>query len=389
MCADTSKPWTFILALLTVGGLGCNFPVHWWPADNTTPPADEPVAVSSPTEPVSRPDANRDLRLFGYGDRARDVVFHGKAAVDIRQHTTVSEGADFDPDVGPAGKLLVFASTRHARHSHLYLKPVKGATLTQITDGAANDVQPCFDPTGKRVAFASDRGGQWDIWVIDSDGRNPVQITTSPAAELHPSWSPDGRNLVFCRIDSANGNGELWVVGLENPGIKRLIGEGLFPDWSPAGDKIVYQRSRERGSRWFSIWTLDIQDDEVLYPTEIVSRRDAALISPVWAPDGAQIAFTLVSPPSRGGEPRVDGGGMSDVAVVDTDGRALQRLTEGRGENFSPAWSVDGRIYFTARHNEKETIWSVRPFRPTMLEEPTITTENRRAASVVDVKTGG
>ena len=74
----------------------------------------------------------------------------------------------------------------------------------------------------------------------------------------------------------------------------------------------------------------------------------------------------------------------SDILIIDADGRGLQRLTDGRGENYSPAWAVDGRIFYTARFNEGETIWSVKPFRPARPNEPSITTGNRRAAGVFD-----
>jgi TolB protein len=379
--------WCWLLILLpaaaVVAGLGCVG------QERTSPPS-APTATNSPASRTAAAefDRSRDLRLFGTDDAAQDIVFEGRAAIDIEQHTFPGEGADFDPDVDPAGKHLVFASTRHSRHSHLYTKAIGGAVITQITDEQADDSQPAFDPSGDRVAFTSNRSGQYDIWVIDANGKNPTQITNNAAPELHPSWSPDGRCLVYCRLTSNENRGELWVVDLENPGMKRFIGEGLFPDWSPKGDKIVYQKARERGSGWFSIWTLDFQNGEVLYPSEIVSSPSAAYICPTWSADGDQIAFAAVmgtKPPMSGGEthpPAIKG--RSDILIVDTDGRGLQRMTDGHGESYSPAWAVDGRIFYTAKFNEGETIWSVKPFRPARPNEPSITTGNRRAAGVFE-----
>jgi TolB protein len=331
-----------------------------------------------------------DLRLFGREDAAQDVAFEAKAALDLEQHTFPDEGADFDPDVDPAGKLLVFASTRHSRHSHLYTKPIGGAVITQITDEDADDVQPAICPSGKRIAYASNRAGQWDIWLIDANGKNPTQVTSSPMPEMRPSWSPDGRRLIYCRLTSNQNHGDLWVVDLLNPGVKRCIGEGLFPDWSPRGDKIAYQRARHRGSGWFSIWTLDFQDDEVLFPTEIASSSQCAYICPTWSVDGRQIAFTAV-PAARatGAAPAGDRparGSRSDILIVDVDGRGLQRLTDGQGENNSPAWAADGRIFYTAKTAKTETIWSVKPFKPSQpAEETPITTGDRRAAQVLEL----
>ncbi|MBI5764614.1 MAG: PD40 domain-containing protein [Planctomycetes bacterium] len=312
-------------------------------------------------------DDSRDLRLFGRGGALQDISFEGKAAINIQQHTTGSEGADFDPSVDAAGKQLVFASTRHSRMSHLYVKPTDGATLTQLTDGDFNDAQPVFSPDGTRIAFTSDRSGQWDVWMMDSSGRNPTQLTNSPMPELHPSWSPDGEQLVYCRINPKDSAGELWIIDLENPGAKRIIGEGLFPAWSPKGDRIAYQKARRRGSRWFSIWTMTLVDGEPTPPTEVVSNTQFACIAPSWSMDGSQIAFALVSPSAGSDgapEPRITGAGRADIAMIDVDGRGLIRLTNGRGENYSPMWSADDRIYFTAKLDQSETIWSIKPFRP-------------------------
>jgi Tol biopolymer transport system component len=371
------------LMLLTVSCGQPSAPV----ADVTASRAQTPGAAPYDNEqPIS------GLRLFGRDLGATDVAFEGKAASDLRQHTTPSAGADFDPDIDPTGKRITYASTRHAPNSHLYIKSIHGATITQITDGPGNDAQPEFDPQGNRIVFASDRGGHWDIWVVDANGRNPIQITNNPMPELHPSWSPDGKSVVYCRIDPKAGIGSLWVVSLENPGVKRLIGEGLFPAWSPRGDKIAYQRARSMGSPRFSVWTIDINEDEVLFPTEVATSPAAALIAPTWSPDGSQLAFSILSKSSKADTINGVGAaashvrGRSDIGIVDVDGRGLQRLTSGDAESFSPTWSSTGRIYFSRRSSGSETIWSVRPFRPVIFDEaPSATSSSpRRAARISD-----
>lgn len=371
--------WFF--AFPVVGALGCATAQN---AESTNEYSDAPSNDS-----FLGSDQTRDLRLFGQGGLTADFEFEAKAVTDIQQHTSPSEGADFDPSLDPSGKRLVFASTRHSKHSHLYIKPIECTTLTQITDEEADDIQPVFCPSGKRIAFASDRGGQWDIYVMDTGGRNVRQITNGPMAKLHPSWSPDGRRLVYCRVNTQRGEGELWVVDLDSPGVKRLIGEGLFPTWSPRGDKIAYQRARQRGSRCFSIWTLELTQNDALYPTEIASSNSAALIAPAWSPDGSQIAYASITPsttrPISEKSPHLAVDGKSDISIIDADGRGMQRLTNGRGQNYSPFWSADDRVYFTARFDDHETIWSVRPFRPRPAEEPVLRPGNRRAASANEV----
>lgn len=285
---------------------------------------------------------------------ARDVPQERSATGSARQHTFTADGADFDPVVDRSGTWLAFASSRHSSRSLLYLKRIAGNVVTQLTDSRGSDCQPAFSPDGERIAFASDRAGNWDIWVVNADGTDPQQITRDPAPELHPSWSPDGKHLAFCRAGRRAGSGEIWAVDVDSPGTLRLICDGLFPDWNPVEDKLVYQRARERGDRWFSIWTIELSGGEARYPTEIVSSPDAALITPRWSADGRRITFCIVSE-GPSGHARV-----SDVAVVQDDGSRRSILTSGDGEHYAPAWSGDGEVYFTHRADGAETIWSMR-----------------------------
>jgi len=341
--------------------------------------ANEAPVAPSDTRRVDSPRRFPAEDLMGRTPGRPDVSLIGMAASDLRQHTTLVDGADFDPTIDPSGDSLAFASTRYSRNSHLYIKSVRGATITQITDGPANDAQPCFDQTGTRLAFASDRAGNWDIWLVDVSGRNPIQISNDPAQEMHPTFSPDGRHIAYCRMDSGRGVSTIWVADVENPGVKRLIGEGMFPTWSPKGDRIAYQRARARGSRWFSIWTVQLNENEALYPTEVANRPDSALITPAWSPEGTQLAFSMVR------QEGIEGETTADIGIVDADGRGFQRVTTGESANHGPAWGADGRIYFSSRTAEAETIWSVKPFRPPVFENaPSATTSNTRRAALAE-----
>ena len=301
------------------------------------------------------------VTLFGELPGVRTASYSANSNVSLYQHTYPAEGADFDPDVDPLGERLVFASTRHSMQPDLYVQRVFGTAVTQLTADPAADVQPVFSPDGRRVAFASDRGGAWDIWVIGVDGSPPVQITDSPGDELHPTWSPDGTQLAYCRRPANGGPWELWITSVASGGRHWFIGYGLFPDWSPVGDTLVYQRARERGSHWFGIWTIELIDGEPRYPTEVASSSTGAFIVPTWSPDGRRIAFGAVPAPLAG---RGSGGPTeqrSDIWIVDREGGRRFRLSDGRGVSFSPAWAVTGRVFFTSRHSGIERIWSTAP----------------------------
>ena len=277
---------------------------------------------------------------------------------NLSQISFAEEGASFDPDIDFTGKWLVFASTRHRDTSDIYLKSTVGKTITQLTSDPADDLMPSFAPTGDRIAFASNRSGNWNIYVCSLDAGPAIQITDSPDDELHPSWSPDGRMVAYCKLGSQSGRWEIWVVEFSKPGIHRFLDYGLFPQFNPdvSKNKILFQRSRQRGSRYHSIWTLDYINGEAMYPTEIVSSANAAVINPSWSPDGNRIAFTTVVDPNEddGSTPT-----QSDVWVVNLDGTNRTMLTSGQFANFHPVWSRHGAVYFVSNRSGMENIWAI------------------------------
>ena len=306
-------------------------------------------------EPVASVEG---ITLFGEVDGQEAVPFVARPARSLQQHTFATEGRDFDPDISRGGDLMVFASTRHSVKPDIYLKTVTGSTVTQLTADPASDVQPRFSPDGGKIAFASDRSGNWDIWVMDIESRHLTQVTATPAQEVHPSWSPDGTRLVYCSLPGAGRQWELWVAGLWAPGTKKFVGYGLFPDWSPIGERILFQRARQRGSHWFSLWTVDLADGEARYPTEIASSSAYALVLPSWSSDGLRVAYCALKPSQA--DPAAEPS-LSDLWMVDADGQARVQLSDGRGASYSPAWGPDGRVYFTSAREGTETVWSLLP----------------------------
>ncbi|HEY0007577.1 MAG TPA: DPP IV N-terminal domain-containing protein [Tepidisphaeraceae bacterium] len=314
----------------------------------------EPIAVSLAIAETSMPAAN----VFGELPNTPTDPRAGASEFGFQQHSFVDEGYDADPSVSPDGKLMVFSSTRHAQTTDIYLQKVSGLAVTQLTSDAADDAFPTFSPDGQRIAFASNRSGTWDIYVMDKSGRSITQVTSGQAHDMHPSFSPSGTQIAYCSLNS-RGQWELWTVDLSTSARKQ-IGYGLFPRWAPDStrDVIAFQRARNRGGRWFSIWTCEIIDGEARSITEVTASANAAVVSPTWSRDGKQIAFaTIVEPNSvdSHGKPM----GQQDVWTVNADGTGRHRLTDGRGINTSPFWSSDGRIFFVSNRSGTDCIWSV------------------------------
>lgn len=319
------------------------------------PPADSSVLVTSASADQSKPAG---VNVFGEFDGVEHPAAHPHGNGGFQQHTFLDEGFDSDVNLDPSGKWMIFTSTRHSDHPNIYLQKVDGLSVIQLTDDEADYACPSFSSDGKLIAFCSTRTGNWDIYVMDVDGKNCVQITNDPMQHVHPSFSPDGTKLAYSCLGGKSGQWELWTVDLTS-GEKRMIGFGLFPSWSPAKgvDRIAFQRARQRGSRWFSLWTLELADGEARRITEVAVSANAAIVSPCWSPDGNHLAFATIAQPSNstGAKPL----GQQDIWMVDCDGANRRRLTDGVGLNLAPCWAADNRIYFVSDRGGPETVWSV------------------------------
>jgi TolB protein len=324
---------------------------------------------ASPAALPIQPAASRTLDLYGEIDATtRGAGGQLDGSINLEQVSFATEGACIDPDVDRAGNVLVFASTMHRRTSDIYLKSVTGKTITQITSDPGDDVMPAFSPDGTRIAFASNRAGNWDIFLTDVNGGPPTQITTETDHEMHPTWSPDGRTLAYCRFGAQSARWEIWITEIASPGVRRFVEYGVFPEWCPdiARNKIAFQRAKQRGSRDYSVWTIDMANGQASQPTEIVSAANAALINPSWSPDGSRIVFVaVVDPQAEDARPR-----QSDVWVVNVDGSNRMNLTNGRFANFQPVWASDGSVYFVSDRSGVDNVWAVKAARGGAMEKP-------------------
>jgi Tol biopolymer transport system component len=123
---------------------------------------------------------------------------------------TTTEGTWMSVDLSPDGRTLVFDLL-----GDLYALPVEGGQATRITSGPAWDVQPRFSPDGRRIAFTSDRAGGDNLWVMNADGSDPTQVSKESFRLLNgPAWTPDGQYLLGRKHFTSTrslGAGEVWM----------------------------------------------------------------------------------------------------------------------------------------------------------------------------------
>ena len=276
---------------------------------------------------------------------------------NLSQVSFAIEGGDYAPDVDRTGTFMVYASTQHRPTFDIYRKSVDGRTVTQLTTDPSDDLMPSIAPDGSKLAFASNRNGNWDIYVMPVGGGAPTQLTADVDEEVQPTWAPDGRRIAFSRKNGRTNTWEIWIVDTQNPGLRSYVCEGFLPRWSPdeKKDVLLFQRARQRGSRLYGVWTIELVQGEGLSPTEIVSARNAAVLQPSWSPDGTKIVFTTVVNPTGDSE----WPDQSDIWIINADGTSRIGLTNGRFRNMQPTWGADGRVYFVSNRNGIENIWSI------------------------------
>ena len=127
--------------------------------------------------------------------------------------------------------------------------------LTRLTFGSGLQTDPTLSPDGRFLAYASDRAGNFDIWVQPVAGGNPLQVTTEPEADTHPAWSPDGSTIVY-RSEHAGG-GLFLVPALGGPR-RQLTSLGKSASWSRNGTEVLFQEGSdvnigEGDSRLYSV----------------------------------------------------------------------------------------------------------------------------------------
>ena len=113
--------------------------------------------------------------------------------------------------------------------------------LTRLTFDLGLQTDVAFSPDDRSIAYASDRAGNFDIWVQPLDGSEARQITTSPEPETQPAWSPDGKSIVF---RSERDGGGLFLIPAQGGAARQLSSFGTFPIWSPDGSEILFRAGR-------------------------------------------------------------------------------------------------------------------------------------------------
>jgi serine/threonine protein kinase len=210
--------------------------------------------------------------------------------------------------IGGGNGQIAFASARNGGVPQVFLINTDGTNLVQITSQIDGACQPAWAPDGKRFAFispcakvAEDYRGS-SIFIMNVDGSGLVPVSTTPDGDFDPAWSPDGTKLAFTSL--RDGRPHVYVYDFEGGDSTLLSPESAYdgsPVWSPDNLMIIFEGKRSGLSR---IWSVQIDGKN----ERAVTREEVGqTFTPAWSPDGEVILYILgINPPKLYGQRTVD-----------------------------------------------------------------------------------
>ena len=232
----------------------------------------------------------------------------------------------------PTGPKIVFNSNRDG-NAEIYMMDTDGKQQVRLTQHPDADFQPVWSPTGDQILFVSNRDGVDDLYLMDANGENVRRVFKKIASREQPAWSPNGKQIAY-----VGNKGNDWVIYIATLDGKeeRLATcgrSGGFPAWSPDGTEIVFPKAGlvEKPNPLVII-NLHTRRQEILQP-----EPQLHMFRPDWSTDGTTIAFSHVE--KLGGKGPIAG----TLYTVSRDGSNLREIIpEKEPLSEDPVWSPRG-----------------------------------------------
>jgi TolB protein len=248
----------------------------------------------------------------------------------------LTHAQNYDPSPSPDGKKLVFISAISGKEQ-LFTMNIDGSNVMQLTRDDADHEDPSWSPDGGKIAFVLISGGRNSIAVMRADGSDVKVLTPKEQNTIHPNWSSDSTRVIYCTNDDLEppkkNTADIYAVDVGTKKITRLITGGIntYGSWSPDMRQIAFRKIIECENSEVFLANADGSNLRNLTNNKFFDGW------PAWSPDGKRIAFAS-NRRSHGYQ----------IFVMDADGGNPQLVSNTEGRATAPRWSPDGKtIYFT------------------------------------------
>ena len=253
----------------------------------------------------------------------------------------------------PETAKIAFMSKRDG-NSEIYIMNPDGSDQVNLTQHPAEDYDPAWSPNGNQILFSSNRDGPFDLYLMDADGTNVRKVFKNSKYRRNPVWSPDGKKVVYEQGDAQKvkqivglflvprADLTIYTAALNGDSVEKLT-DGFDPSWSPDGREIAFAVGGREGTP-LGIFDLQKRSQET-----ILSKENRWISSPTWSPRGDKIVFAKLDGVSFDGQGFLFSN-KSMLYIVNRDSTGLHQITKDEGKRHSsPTWSPDGNeLVYTA-----------------------------------------
>ena len=237
----------------------------------------------------------------------------------------------------PKTAKILFTSSRDD-NSDIYLMNPDGSEQVNLTNHRADDIFPVWSPTGEQILFASDRGqrawGTWDLYLMDADGENVKKVFGKSATRTGATWSPDGKHIAYNRWE----HDEIvtYTATIDGKNEERLASGG-GPTWSPNGTEIALVTEVLNIHHQIIFINFQTRRQKIFFPRK---ARPSWMGSIRWSPTGDKLAFSWLHQ-----VPLKDFLETETIYTVNRDGAGLKQIVPEVGlRAVAPVWSPDGSM---------------------------------------------
>ncbi|MEO6385465.1 MAG: DPP IV N-terminal domain-containing protein [Sphingomonas sp.] len=261
----------------------------------------------------------------------------GPAGASDKEPARVTRTGSVDGMFSPDGKTIVFATNRASRAPQSYdiwLVDSDGTNPRPLSSDPAMEETPAFSPDGTRVAYASERDGNSEIYVKNVDGSGEVRLTNDPGMDIHPIWLSDGSGLIFNSSRRAK-NAEdpeifdIFSIRPDGTGLRQITrhnGVSTYASVSPDGRRLLFRRVVDGNSE---VFVANADGSNEVNLTNKPGFDGWAL----WSPDSKRIVFV---------SDRTNKDAL-EIYLMNADGTGVVQLTHANVRSFAPGFSPDGR----------------------------------------------